>query len=101
MAKKLTAGKSTGRKGRPPARQHGDKTTTRQDHAATAGRVHSAGQGPTCPEEEPANQGIPEEHYYGERASRTPGNPGSLDDETLSKNAPYNRTYGGRENAGG
>jgi hypothetical protein len=101
MAKKLAAGKSTGRKRRAPARQHGDKNPTRKGSSSAVERDQSAGQGPTRPEEELSNQGIPEEHYYGERLSRTPGNPGSLDDETLSNDAPYNRTYGRQEPAGG
>jgi hypothetical protein len=90
MAKKLSGDKSKGSKPHRPSRKHRDQNTKTSP---------AAGQGPMRPEEEPTNQGIPEEHYYGERNSRTPGSPGDLEDETLSKDAPYNRTYG-QEQAG-
>jgi hypothetical protein len=71
MTKKLSADKSKGSKQRRPIQKH------RNQHADDKSRPE--GQGPTRPEEEPTNQGIPEEHYYGERASRTPGNPGTIE----------------------
>lgn len=44
---------------------------------------------------EDPDRGAPIEHYRGEpdRGLRT-GNPGSLEEETLDADAPYNRTYG-------
>jgi len=93
MTKKLSADKSKGSKQRRPIQKH------RKQHADDKSRPE--GQGPTRPEEEPTNQGIPEEHYYGERVSRTPGNPGAIDEETLSDDAPYNRTYGRQKPDGG
>ena len=81
MTKKLRSGKSKAQKQRHPSRQH--RTIDRR---------------PTPRAQEPSNQGIPEEHYYGERTPGVTANPadvtGSLDEETLSKHAPYNRTYG-------
>jgi hypothetical protein len=94
MAKKLSADKSTGRKQRSPSRQPADKSANRQGSSPADESNRKGGQGPTRPEEEAVNEGIPEEHYYGELRSRTPGNPGALDEETLSEDAPYNRTYG-------
>ena len=89
MAKKLNAGKTPDRH---------SKNRKRQSSPAPNKTNRNVGQGPTRSEEEPVSEGIPEEHYYGERRSRTPGNPedrtGSLDEETLSQDAPYNGTYG-------
>jgi hypothetical protein len=89
MAKKASSGKASQRKSHA-ARHSVDKKPLGRRSTANPDR----GQGPTRPEEEPANEGLPEEHYYGERFSRTPGNPGSLDEESRSPHAPYNRTYG-------
>ena len=46
-------------------------------------------------DEEYGGRGAPIEHYHGEpnRGKRT-GEPGSLEEETLDRDAPYNKTYG-------
>jgi hypothetical protein len=42
-----------------------------------------------------SEQGAPIEHFRGERnRGQHTGDAGSLEDETLDRNAPYNRTYG-------
>jgi hypothetical protein len=96
MAKKSNSSKSTTRDPKNRTRQTTGKRSGVKRTASQTDR--EGGQGPTHPDEEPINQGIPEEHYYGERRSRTPGNPperaGSLDRETCDRDAPYNRTYG-------
>ncbi len=38
--------------------------------------------------------GAPVEHYHVEPTGKTTGDPGSLDEETLDRDAPYNKTYG-------
>jgi hypothetical protein len=44
--------------------------------------------------EEPERR-LPREHYRGERSPGIPvAEPGSLEEETLDRDAPYNRTYG-------
>jgi hypothetical protein len=47
------------------------------------------------PRREAADRGAPIEHYHGEpnRGKKT-GDPGSLEEETLDRDAPYNKTYG-------
>ena len=47
------------------------------------------------PVKEAEDQGAPIEHHHGEpnRGKKT-GDPGSLDEETLDRDAPYNKTYG-------
>jgi len=41
------------------------------------------------------DQGAPIEHYRGERSTgKQTGGPGSLEEETLDREAPYNGTYG-------
>jgi hypothetical protein len=47
------------------------------------------------PGKEATDRGAPIEHYHGEpnRGKKT-GDPGSLDEETLDRDAPYNKTYG-------
>ncbi len=98
MAKKLNSGKSTPRHQKSARRQKNDKNTSGQGTPDE----RKVDRGPTRAEEEPVNQGLPEAHYYGERKSPAAGNPedtaGSLNEETLDKDAPYNRTYG-RENS--
>ena len=42
-------------------------------------------------------QGPPIEHYHGERTSDHNTDQGDLDDETLDRIAPYNKTYGRTE----
>lgn len=94
MAKKLNADKSTASKQTTRGQQKRNKT-------ASGPRAPSHGDPNlrTIPRaEQPANQGIPEEHYHGEEDPRSIENPrassGSLAEETLDKDAPYNRTYG-------
>lgn len=81
MTKKVSGGKSKGQKSQHPGRQH-----------------QPIDDSPTPRAQEPSNQGVPEEHYYGERTPDVTMDPtdvtGSLDEETLDKHAPYNRTYG-------
>jgi hypothetical protein len=47
------------------------------------------------PGKEAADRGAPIEHYHGgpNRGKKT-GDPGSLEEETLDRDAPYNKTYG-------
>ncbi|WP_437228938.1 hypothetical protein SH661x_001165 [Planctomicrobium sp. SH661] len=72
---------------RRPAKQAGNKIPdSHPENTATAG---------PCDEVRHTGPGAPIEHYHGEptRGERT-GSPGDLEEVTLDKNAPYNRTYG-------
>lgn len=93
MAKKSTAKKTTSKattaKGKRPA--------TSQSAANTPSVKRS-----DRPGKEAADRGAPIEHYHGEpnRGKKT-GDPGSLEEETLDRDAPYNKTYGRRSDERG
>lgn len=89
MAKKTTITKTkqtskrqaaqTGAKAKRPDVKHRDVEHADAEHRADAGR------------------GAPIEHYHGEpNQGKLTGDAGSLDEETLDRDAPYNRTYGTR-----
>jgi hypothetical protein len=101
MTKKLSGGKSA-RQTQKSARRHSGKTAS-NPKASTHKRHREAKRRPSPQAFEPLNQGIPEEHYYGEETAEVVGRPvdaTSLDAETLSKDAPYNRTYGRQDSEG-
>jgi hypothetical protein len=87
MAKKTTTAKTkqtskrqtaaTGAKAKRPDAKHRDIEHSDAEHMADTGH------------------GAPIEHYHGERnRGKLIDEPGSLDEETLDRDAPYNRTYG-------
>jgi hypothetical protein len=89
MAKKTTTAKTkqtskrqvaqTGAKAKRPDIKHRDIEHPHAEPGADAGR------------------GAPIEHYHGEpNRGKLTGDAGSLDEETLDRDAPYNRTYGTR-----
>jgi hypothetical protein len=48
-------------------------------------------------ERKETGRGAPIEHFHGENPTRgRTGDPGDLEDETLDRDAPYNKTYGRR-----
>lgn len=79
MAKKPTTSKTTTSRAKKPA----DQKATRET-AAMEDRVPRS------------DEGAPLEHYRGERTltNEYTGDVGSLEEETLDRDAPYNRTYG-------
>jgi len=85
MAKK-SAKKSTSK----TTTAKGKRTATTQSAEVTPSVKRS-----DWPEREAADRGAPIEHYHGEpnRGKKT-GSPGSLEEETLDRDAPYNKTYG-------
>jgi hypothetical protein len=73
------------------------KLTGRKSTGAIHERPREAKRRPTQQAIHPKNQGIPEEHYYGEQSSKAVGKPadaGALDHELLAKDAPDHRTFG-------
>ena len=89
MAKKTTTAKTrqtsrrqtakTGAKSKRPDVKHRDIEHPDAEQRAGAGR------------------GAPIEHYHGEpNRGKLTGDAGSLDEETLDRDAPYNWTYGTR-----
>jgi hypothetical protein len=96
MAKKKTTAKKTtakaGRSSKPRAAQ--SKTHARRPSRAKQSIEHER---PNVERPEESEGGAPIEHYRGERTRGThTGDPGSLNDETLDRDAPYNKTYGTR-----
>ena len=95
MAKKrmTTAKRST--------KPHGAAKSSKPSHSRTAGQSNrSAGSHPDVENRDVEHEVHPDrgalmEHFRGERTrgERT-GEAGSLDEETLDRGAPYNRTYG-------
>jgi hypothetical protein len=82
MAKKMTTKKKTTAK---------VKRTTKSKSAETSKSATRR----EVPQREDERTGAPIEHYRGEpnRGKKT-GDPGSLEEETLDRSAPYNKTYG-------
>jgi hypothetical protein len=98
MAKKLNADKSTASHQTTRGSKKGAKTAAGSENPTN----RKPELRPTPRTEQPAkHQGIPEEHYYGDEDPRSVEDPraitGSLDEETLSKDAPFNRTYGRKD----
>jgi hypothetical protein len=105
MAKKVmaTKAKQTGKRNvaRKPSKRHvsSDASKPRLSRAAAesnrseAGHPHVENRG--VEQERPLDRGALMEHFRGERnrGERT-GDAGSLDEETLDRDAPYNHTYG-------
>lgn len=76
------------------------KRTASSQHRRRA-KTHKAADDQRQPEKMPQNQlehTAPKDHYYGE-THKAPA-AGSLEEETLSADAPYNRTYGRERSAG-
>jgi hypothetical protein len=89
-AKRTTANKTTPKK---TARAHSKRKSTSRSAKPTAQAKR--------PDEKPraeVDPGARIEHYRGEphRSQRT-GEPGALEEETLDRDAPYNKTYGRRD----
>jgi hypothetical protein len=93
MAKKTTAAKTTAkvkRSAKPQVDQHPAKSNRSK---ASHPDVDTA----EVERDEIADRGAPIEHFRGERnRGQQTGDAGSLDEETLDRDAPYNRTYGQR-----
>jgi len=94
MAKKKTTGKAKGtsRLKRAATRRRAKRS---ESEAPDESEVPRDQTGEPREESEEREKRVPIEHYCGERYSGRPsGEPGSLEDETLDRNAPYNKTYG-------
>jgi hypothetical protein len=88
--KKIRANKSTPKKTAPA---QGKRKSTSRSPKATAQAKR-----PEAEQREDVDQGARIEHYRGEphRSQRT-GEPGALEEQTLDRDAPYNKTYGRRD----
>jgi hypothetical protein len=102
MPKKNTPGKSTTRKSttgkartstsKPRAKSR-QTTKTRSAQEPKQAKPVRVTRGESAPPE--SERRLPREHYRGERGPGIPAvEPGSLEEETLDRDAPYNRTYG-------
>jgi hypothetical protein len=87
MAKKTTTAKAK-RSARPRLEKHSAKSKRSE-------QSHPSVENTEVAHEETSDQGAPIEHFRGERnRGQHTGEAGSLDEETLDRAAPYNRTYG-------
>jgi hypothetical protein len=99
MAKRTTTKRTTANKTTPKktARAQGKRKSTSRSTKATAQAKR-----PDEKQGADVHPGARIEHYRGEphRSERT-GEPGSLEEETLDRDAPYNKTYGRRRDEHG
>jgi hypothetical protein len=87
MAKKTTTAKV-----KRSSKSHTEKTAAKSKRSEQ-GQSNIASS--EMEREDPSDQGALIEHFRGERTrGEHTGEPGSLEDETLDRDAPYNRTYG-------
>jgi hypothetical protein len=91
MAKKSTTAKSTtkaNRSAKPQLDKHSAKPSRSEQSHPNVEKTEAE-------RDELAHRGAPIEHFRGERnRGEQTGDMGSLDEETLDRDAPYNRTYG-------
>ena len=92
MSKKITPKKTTSGKGK---RTSASKRVAGKPQATRSQPREAEPKRSTVTRTEAGDRGAPIEHYHGEpnRGKKT-GDPGSLDQETLDRDAPYNKTYG-------
>jgi hypothetical protein len=87
MAKRTTAAKAK-RPAKPRVEKHSEKSKRSE-------RSHPDVESTEVAQESMTDEGAPIEHFRGERnRGQHVGDVGSLDEETLDRDAPYNRTYG-------
>lgn len=104
MAKKVmaTKAKQTGKRNvaRKPSKPHvsSDAAKSHLSRAASESNrsetSHPDVENRDVEHEGPLDRGVLMEHFRGERSRERTGEAGSLDEETLDRDAPYNRTYG-------
>jgi hypothetical protein len=93
MAKKTTTAK-TAAKAKRSAKPHVDKHSAKSNRSKAS---HPDVERAEVERDESVDRGAPIEHFRGERnRGQQTGDVGSLDEETLDRDAPYNRTYGQR-----
>jgi hypothetical protein len=87
MAKRTTTAKAK-RPAKPRVEKHSVKSKQSQ-------QSHPSIENTEVARDDVSDQGAPIEHFRGERnRGQHTGDAGSLDEETLDRAAPYNRTYG-------
>lgn len=87
MAKKTTTGRAK-RSAKPRVEKHSAKSKRSEQSHPLVEKSEVA-------HEEMSDRGAPIEHFRGERnRGQHTGDVGSLNEETLDRDAPYNRTYG-------
>jgi hypothetical protein len=97
MAKKKTGTKRK-RVSNPQTRAAKSRSRTAKprgtEHATPARRPRRERAERGVPSREEEEHRVPIEHYRGERNRPQVLEPGSLDEETLDRGAPFNKTYG-------
>ena len=90
MAKKTTTAKA-----KRSAKPHVKKRSAKSNRSKRSEQSHPNVEKAEVKREEISDRGAPIEHFRGERnRGQHTGDAGSLEEETLDRDAPYNRTYG-------